>query len=48
MIGVVANRYAQALFEVGEESGKLHIFNEELKAIVEILIDNKDFYEALK
>jgi F-type H+-transporting ATPase subunit delta len=48
MIGVVANRYAQALFEVGEESGKLHIFNEELKAIVAILIDNKDFYEALK
>jgi F-type H+-transporting ATPase subunit delta len=48
MIDVVANRYAQALFEVGEESGKLDVFNEELKAIVDILIDNKDFYEALK
>ncbi|HSQ33640.1 MAG TPA: F0F1 ATP synthase subunit delta [Peptostreptococcaceae bacterium] len=48
MIDVVANRYAQALFEVGEESGKLDVFDEELKAIVDILIDNKDFYEALK
>lgn len=48
MIDAVANRYAQALFEVGEESGKSDVFNEELKAIVGILIDNKDFYEALK
>ena len=48
MIDAVANRYAQALFEVGEESGKSDVFNEELKAIVSILIDNKDFYEALK
>lgn len=48
MIDVVATRYAQALFEVGEESNKLDIFDEELKAIVYILKDNKDFYEALK
>jgi F-type H+-transporting ATPase subunit delta len=48
MIDVVANRYAQALFEVGEEANKIDDFNEELKTIADILRDNKDFYEALK
>ena len=48
MIDVVSSRYAQALFEVGEESDKLDNFNEELKVIVDILKDNKDFYEALR
>lgn len=48
MIGVVAERYAEALFQVGEETNSTTKLYEELNAVVEILKSNKDFYNILK
>lgn len=48
MINVIASRYAEALFQVGEDTNSTTELYEELKAIVDILKSNKDFYGVLK
>lgn len=48
MINVIADRYAQALFEVGEETQATNELYEELKQLVVILNENKDLYNFLK
>jgi F-type H+-transporting ATPase subunit delta len=48
MIDVVANRYAEALFQVGEETDSTTSLYEELKEVVDIVKENKDFYNILK
>lgn len=48
MINIVANRYAEALFQVGEEENSTTKLYEELKGLVDILKSNKDFYNVLK
>lgn len=47
MMNVVASRYAEALFQVGEENNTTSKLNEELVAVVEILKANKEFYNVL-
>ncbi|MBQ6630983.1 MAG: F0F1 ATP synthase subunit delta [Romboutsia sp.] len=48
MINVIADRYAQALFEVGEETQATSELYQELKQLVVILNENKDLYNFLK
>ncbi|MGL5312113.1 MAG: F0F1 ATP synthase subunit delta [Peptostreptococcaceae bacterium] len=48
MISVVAERYAEALFQVGEETNSTTKLYEELNAVVDILKSNKDFFNVLK
>lgn len=48
MINVIAGRYAEALFQVGEETNSTTKLYEELNAVVDILKSNKDFYGVLK
>lgn len=48
MINVIAGRYAEALFQVGEETNSTTKLYEEVKAVVEVLKSNKDFYSVLK
>lgn len=48
MAELVAKRYASALFEVGNEENKLDIFVDELKNIVLIFDENKEFFNILK
>lgn len=48
MMNVVASRYAEALFQVGEETNTTANLNEELVAVVNILKSNEDFYNVLK
>ena len=48
MINVIADRYAQALFEVGEETQTTSELYQELDELVEILNENKDLYNFLK
>ena len=48
MINVIADRYAQALFEVGEETHTTSELYQELKQLVDILNENKDLYNFLK
>ena len=48
MINVIADRYAQALFEVGEETQTTSELYQELDELVDILNENKDLYNFLK
>ena len=48
MINVIADRYAQALFEVGEETQTTSELYQELSELVKILNENNDFYSFLK
>ncbi|MEG1284382.1 MAG: F0F1 ATP synthase subunit delta [Romboutsia sp.] len=48
MINVIASRYAEALFQVGEETNSTTNLYEELNAVVDTLKSNKDFYGVLK
>ena len=48
MINVIADRYAQALFEVGEETQTTNELYKELSELVVILNENKDLYNFLK
>ncbi|CEI71614.1 MULTISPECIES: F0F1 ATP synthase subunit delta [Romboutsia] len=48
MMNVVASRYAEALFQVGEETNTTASLNEELVAVVNILKSNEDFFNVLK
>jgi ribokinase len=47
MINVIADRYAQALFEVGEETQTTSELYQELKQLVDILNENKDLYNFI-
>ena len=48
MINVIADRYAQALFEVGEETQTTSELYQELSELVKILNENNDFYNKRK
>ncbi|MEG1311703.1 MAG: F0F1 ATP synthase subunit delta [Romboutsia sp.] len=48
MINVIASRYAEALFQVGEETNSTTELYNELNVVVEIIKSNKDFYNILK
>ena len=48
MINIIADRYAQALFEVGEETQTTSELYQELSELVDILNENKDLYNFLK
>ena len=48
MINVIADRYAQALFEVGEETQTTSELYQELSELVDIFNENKDLYNILK
>lgn len=48
MINVIADRYAQALFEVGEETQTTSELYQELSELVDIFNENKDSYNFLK
>ena len=48
MINIVANRYAEALFQVGEDSNSTEKLYNELKAVVDIINQNKEFANILK
>ena len=48
MINVIADRYAQALFEVGEETQTTSELYQELSELVDIFNEIKDLYNFLK
>lgn len=48
MINIVSSRYAEALFQVGEESNSTEKLYDELKAVVDIIIENNEFENILK
>ncbi|UWD49384.1 F0F1 ATP synthase subunit delta [Clostridioides difficile] len=49
MINVVANRYAEALFQLGEEENSTDILFKELEKVVDMMTKvSKDFYKVLK
>ncbi|GAA0700577.1 F0F1 ATP synthase subunit delta [Paraclostridium ghonii] len=48
MINTIASRYAEALFQVGEESNSTENLYNELKAVVDIIKENKEFSNILK
>ena len=48
MINIIASRYAEALFQVGEESNSTEKLYNELKAVVDIINVNKEFSNILK
>lgn len=48
MINIVSSRYAEALFQVGEESNSTEKLYNELKAVVDIIKENKEFANILK
>ena len=48
MINIVASRYAEALFQVGEETDSTDKLYGELKAVVDIVKENKDISNILR
>lgn len=48
MINIIASRYAEALFQVGEESNSTEKLYNELKAVVDIIKGNPEFSNILK
>lgn len=48
MINIIASRYAEALFQVGEENNSTTKLYEELNAVLDILKSDKSFYNVLK
>ncbi|MGL6104704.1 F0F1 ATP synthase subunit delta [Romboutsia sp.] len=48
MISIVAGRYAEALFQIGEETASTTKLYEELNEVVDILKSNVDFNNVLK
>ncbi|MEG1257382.1 F0F1 ATP synthase subunit delta [Clostridium sp.] len=48
MINIIASRYAEALFQVGEESNSTEKLYNELKAVVDIIKENTEFSNILK
>jgi F-type H+-transporting ATPase subunit delta len=48
MINIISSRYAEALFQVGEESNSTEKLYDELKAVVDIIKENNEFANILK
>lgn len=48
MINLIANRYAEALFQIGEEENITTELYSELKEVVNIIKVNREFYNILK
>ena len=48
MIDIIANRYAEALFELSEEENITKEIYNELNNVVDILKNNKDLDNVLK
>ncbi|EGT2205036.1 F0F1 ATP synthase subunit delta [Clostridioides difficile] len=49
MINVIANRYAEALFQLGEEENSTDVLFKELEKVVDMMTKvSKDFYKVLK
>ena len=42
MIDVIANRYAEALFQIGEEENKIDNLYNELKEVSSLINENKE------
>ena len=48
MIDVIANRYAEALFQIGEEENKTDNLYNELKEVSSLMNTNKDLNNVMK
>lgn len=48
MIDVIANRYAEALFQIGEEENKTDNLYNELKEVSSLMATNKDLNNVMK
>ena len=48
MIDVIANRYAEALFQIGEEENKIDNLYNELKEVSSLMNTNKDLNNVMK
>ena len=48
MIDVIANRYAEALFQIGEEENKTDNLYNELKEVYSLMATNKDLNNVMK
>lgn len=48
MMNIVANRYAEALFQIGEEENLTDMIYQELSEIVNLINVNQDFFSVLK
>ena len=48
MINVVASRYAEALFQIGEDENLVDLLYSELKAVVDIFDENQEFFNIIK
>lgn len=48
MMNIVANRYAEALFQIGEEENLTDIMYQELSDVVNLIKVNQDFFSVLK
>jgi len=48
MISVIGSRYAEALFQVGEENNNTDKLYEELKEVVSIIVSNKELSGVIK
>ena len=47
MINVVASRYAEALFQIGEEENLVDLLYSELKVVVDIFDENQEFFNII-
>ena len=48
MMNIVANRYAEALFQIGEEENLTDMMYKELSDVVNLIKVNQDFFSVLK
>lgn len=48
MMNIVANRYAEALFQIGEEENLTDMMYQELSDVVNLIKVNQDFFSVLK
>ena len=48
MMNVIANRYAEALFQIGEEEKLTDMLYQELSEIVNLIKVNQDLFSILK
>lgn len=48
MINIISSRYAQALFQVGEESNNTENLYQELKEVVDVVVSNEELYSVMK
>ena len=48
MISQVANRYAEALFQLAEEENQLSEIYSEIEDLNKLILDNKNLYDVLR